>query len=323
MIKAPQFWYKKPGILVYMLYPFALLYSLLRKIKVCCSLSSSLSIPVISVGNLVCGGAGKTPTAITIAALLQDHNHRVHFVTRGYGGEEKGPLLVDSNVHTYQMIGDEALLLARQSPTWMARNRYEGGIKACEAGASVVILDDGHQQTYLYRTISFLVVDSYQQFGNTFELPAGPLREDLKQGLDKSEAIILIGEGNLIIPYSKPIFRAKRELIYDPLLEGKEVIAFAGLGFNQQFFNALGKLSVNLKDTFEFPDHHPYSYNEVENLIQKAKKNNARLVTTRKDFMRIPYVLRGSIDVIDLSIQFDNPSSIVAFINNILEKYKK
>lgn len=156
-------------------------------------------IPIISVGNIVCGGAGKTPTAIALGHLLQERGYKVHFVTRGYGGKEKGPLAVDLSFHKAWDVGDEPLLLAQCAPTWVAKKRSQGVQKAIENGAQLIILDDGHQTARLYKDISFVVIDLLQGFGNGCVIPAGPLREDLAEGIKRADGFIGIGTGELNI----------------------------------------------------------------------------------------------------------------------------
>lgn len=320
-MKAPAFWYKPPCFFSLLLWPLSWLYGRTIKIWSFFQKPYFCEIPIISIGNIVCGGAGKTPTAIAIGNLLQQQGFQVHFVTRGYGGKEKGPLRVDSTFHSADRIGDEALLLAYHSPTWVAKNRVEGVNKALENGAQIIILDDGHQTLSLHKDISFMVIDSVQKFGNEYVLPAGPLREELKEGLKRADGFITIG-GELhpdgIIPAKAgisgpPYFNAT--IIPQPLsLPSKRVVAFCGLGFPQKFYNSLKNCGFDLVMTESFPDHYLYKRKDLIRLQKLSQQLQGVLVTTRKDWVRIPSSCRKHIYVLDINIQFEHPEKICNFI---------
>jgi tetraacyldisaccharide 4'-kinase len=187
-------------------------------------------IPIISIGNIVCGGAGKTPTALALMHLLRTQGYVIHFVTRGYGGRERGPLAVDPICHKTCDVGDEPLLLAQHAPTWIAKKRSQGVEKAIENGAQLIILDDGHQTTGLYKNVSLVVIDLLQGFGNEHVIPAGPLREDLSEGLKRADGFIGITSTNVIpakagtqetshvkTPASRIFRKTKQELSFSKL----------------------------------------------------------------------------------------------------------
>jgi len=310
-MKTPFFWYQPPGLLSTLLSPLGWFYGKVGKILCAFKKSKRFSIPILSVGNLVCGGAGKTPTAIALAQLLQKKGINVHFVTRGYGGIQEGPLEVDLTFHTSSDVGDEPLLLAQHAPTWIAKERPLGVQKAIEKGANLVILDDGHQTVGLYKDISLVVIDFFQGLGNGRVMPAGPLREDLKAGLKRTDALIGIGEGE--VPFSKPFFRAR--VVPQPLtLSSNRVIAFCGLGFPQKFYKSLKDLGVDLVATESFPDHYVYKEKDLLRLQKLTKIHKAILVTTRKDLVKIPVYWRMHIHVLDINIQFEDAEGIYRFI---------
>jgi len=191
-VKTPSFWYKPRGALSTLLCPLGWLYGGIGRVAVLFTKPHRFPIPIISVGNIVCGGSGKTPTAIALAQLLQTRGYTIHFVTRGYGGREQGSLLVDPSAHRPFDVGDEPLLLTQHAPTWVAKKRAEGVTAAIDNGAQIVILDDGHQTKGIHKDISFVVVDLLQGFGNGCVLPAGPLRESLKSGLKRADVLFLL-----------------------------------------------------------------------------------------------------------------------------------
>jgi tetraacyldisaccharide 4'-kinase len=310
-MKAPAFWYQPKGILSTLLLPFGWLYGIGGKLLRISKDIQRFPVPIISIGNIVCGGAGKTPTAIALGELLQLRGHKVHFVTRGYGGTQSGPVEVDLTNHSPLDVGDEPLLLARYAPTWVAKERVLGVQKAAEKGAQFIILDDGHQTTGLYKDVSFVVLDLSQGFGNGCVIPAGPLREDLSTGLKRTDALIGIGRGEISV--SRPLFKA----ISTPqplLLPSNRVVAFCGLGFPQKFYKMLEDLETDLVATHSFPDHYIYKKEDLLRLQKMAKIHNGVLVTTRKDAIKIPTAWQASLYVLDISIEFEDPEGIYHLI---------
>jgi len=309
-MKTPFFWYTSGGFLSSLLSPLGWLYGkggrLLRILKK----PQCFPIPIISIGNIICGGSGKTPTAIALAHLLQKKGIEVHFVTRGYGGILRGPVKVTSS-HSPKDIGDEPLLLAQHAPTWVAKNRPLGVQKAIESGAQLLILDDGHQTSSLHKDVSFVVVNALQGFGNGRVIPAGPLREDLREGLQRADAIIGTGEGDM--PLGLPLFKA--HINPQPLsFSLNRVVAFCGLGFPQKFYKTLKDLGLTLVATKSFPDHHVYTENDLLELQTLAKVHHAILITTRKDWIKIPPSWQKHLHVLDIEIQLEDPEGICDFI---------
>jgi len=310
-MKTPSFWYQPRGTLSTLLSPLGWAYGKGGKVLRTFKKTESFPIPIISVGNIVAGGSGKTPVALALARLFQEKGITVHFVTRGYGGSIRGPLQVNTADHSPLEVGDEPLLLAEQAPTWVAKERALGVHQALKAGAQLIILDDGHQTTGLQKDVSFVVVDPQQRFGNGCIIPAGPLREDLKEGLSRADALIGMGEGNL--PISKPLFKAQ-VIPHISQLPQTPVIAFCGLGYPQKFYDTLKRLGVSLITTETFPDHYMYKEEDLIRLNNLAKKHKATLMTTRKDFIKIPLTCQKNIHVLDITIQFEDSEGIYQYI---------
>lgn len=320
-MKTPLFWYQPPGIRSTLLRPLGWLYGKGGKLISAFKKPKRLQIPIISIGNVVCGGAGKTPTAIALAHLLQERGYKIHFVTRGHGGKERGPLAVDLSYHKAWDVGDEPLLLAQHAPTWVAKKRSDGVQKAIENGAQLIILDDGHQ-TNLYKDISLVVVDLLQGFGNECVMPAGPLREELSEGLKRADGFITVLQNNSVavlqnrsatLQRCNTVFKAK--IVPQPLtIPSKRVVAFCGLGFPQKFYHSLKDLGLELVTTETFPDHHQYKDEDLLKLRKLAQKHNSILITTRKDLVKIPISWQDQLHVLDISIQFEDPIGICDFI---------
>jgi len=163
-MRAPRFWWEKPGAMAALLSPFASVYGAIaaRRLE---QPGTRVGIRVICVGNPTVGGAGKTPAAMMIARLLIDAGERPYFLTRGYGGRLAGPVVVEAG-HTAVQVGDEPLLLARIAPTVVAANRVAGAQLAREKGATVIVMDDGFQNPSLVKDFSILVIDGVRGTGN-------------------------------------------------------------------------------------------------------------------------------------------------------------
>jgi tetraacyldisaccharide 4'-kinase len=260
-------------------------------------------VPVISIGNIVAGGAGKTPTAIAVAERLIARGHQPHFISRGYGGRIKGPHRLDLQADTARDVGDEPLLLAAIAPAWVARNRHAGAQAAKRAGADCVILDDAHQNRTVHKSLSLVVVDAAYGFGNGRVMPAGPLREPLAAGLARADAIVLIGEGRTTLPLDRTVLRAHLEPD-DDALRHKRVFAFAGIGRPEKFFQSLRDLQCEIAEAVPFPDHHAYTPDEVIGLVDRAVAQKAVLVTTEKDRVRLPPEARGMVKVLPVRLHF-------------------
>jgi len=280
-------------------------------------------IPVLCVGGLTVGGAGKTPTVLALARLLQHEGRAVHLVSRGYGGRLAGPLRVDLARHDAAMVGDEPLLLAAAAPCWIARHRAAGVRAAAAAGAALALLDDGFQNPTIAKTWSLLAIDGEDGFGNGRVLPAGPLRELPQRGLARADAVLLIGEDRRGIagrlPPGKPLLRAELVPLLPSALAGRRVLAFAGIARPAKFFAALERLPLELVERTGFPDHHPYSTAEIERLIDRAAGLEAIAVTTAKDLVRVPAALRPRVAAIEAELRWRDPAAIRQLLTQILK----
>ena len=264
-------------------------------------------VPVVVAGGLTLGGSGKTPLALALAERLAARQPQ--FVTRGYGGRSKGPLRVDPLRHTAAEVGDEPLLLARQAPTWVAHDRAAGARAAVEAGAGVVILDDGFQNPFLAKDLALLSIDGEGGIGNAHVFPAGPLREPLGFALRRAAAVIRIGDDLVgverLVRGRRPILPAR--LVPTPeavALAGKRIFAFSGIGRPEKFFASLRAIGAELVATRVFPDHHPYTATEAAGLLSEAAQMKAIAVTTAKDRVRLPPAVHGHVTVLEIRLVF-------------------
>ncbi len=263
---------------------------------------------VVCIGNLTVGGSGKTPVAIAVAQALQARGLVVVFLSRGYGRFSSSAIRVETQKHDAAAVGDEALLLTAVAPTIVARNRAEGARLAEERGAQVIVMDDGHQNFTLAKDLSLVVVDGESGFGNGRIVPAGPLREPVHQGLDRADAVIITGDGAPPLPqFGRPVLRAR--LVSDRRLDGEPLIAFAGIGRPDKFFESLRAQGAELVETHAFADHHVYSAAEIAGLRDRARITGSGLMTTEKDIVRLS-ADRAGIDVLPVKAVFDEPAAL-------------
>ena len=256
-----------------------------------------VSAPVICVGNFTAGGAGKTPTVLALAAMLQAQGFTPAFVSRGYGGRLGAePVQVDPAHHTAAEVGDEPLLLAACAPTFVARDRVAGAMAAIGAGANVIVLDDGLQNPKLTKSLSLAVVDGSRGLGNGLCLPAGPLRAPVAAQWPHVAGVVVIGAGaagasaaDQARQRGVPVFSGV--LAPDPdvarHLKGQKVVAFAGIGYPSKFYATLQTLGADVVATQDFADHATMALAALEALADKARRMGAVLVTTQKDAVRM------------------------------------
>ena len=312
-MKAPKFWYAPDSIKARLMTPLAYAFQAGALIRRVLARPYRASIPVICVGNVVAGGSGKTPTALALAALLQKHGQKPVFVTRGYGGAQKGPLRVDDAHHGPIDVGDEALLLSRQAPVWIGRNRVKA-IREAEKFASHIIMDDGLQNPHIKPHLSLLVIDGAVGFGNGQMIPAGPLREPLSQALDRVAALLVVGDEK-IDGHGKPLFRARlTPVIPDMFPRDASFLAFAGIGRPEKFYALCRKAGLKIAATKDFADHHSFSLKELEALDQKARSLGARLLTTEKDFVRLPPHFRKRVTTFPIQLEFADAEAVTKLL---------
>ena len=324
-MRAPDFWYRDDSLPAELLAPFAAAYDLAGRLRLAVSRPTRLALPVFCVGNLVAGGAGKTPVALDLARRLRALGAAPHLISRGYGGSNAGPLRVDPEQHGAGEVGDEPLLLARVAPTWIARNRVAGGRAALEAGAGCLLLDDGFQNPGLTKDLSLVVVDAEVGFGNGLLLPAGPLRERVAHGLGRSDAVVLLGEDRRglspQVPSGLPLLRARLvPAASGESLRGRRVLAFAGIGRPSKFFATLEGLGATLVAQHGFPDHYAYTDAEVVALIAEATAANALPVTTEKDAVRLPEALRAKVETLAVAVEWSDEAALEPLLARALKR---
>ena len=281
-----------------------------------------VSVPVICVGNLTAGGAGKTPAALSLGRLLAAKGCKVHFLTRGYRGREKGSLQVDPSQHSADDVGDEALLLAAAAPTWVARNRVAGAEAAIRSGAGVIVMDDGFQNHSLARDLSVLVIDGPYGLGNRRLLPAGPLREPVDGGLARADAVVIVGEDrqgwSRRCPEGQRLLRAALHPAEGAQeLKSRRLYAFAGIARPEKFFDTLQDLGAEVAGRRRFPDHHRYQAWQIDQILEEAAALKATAITTEKDAVKIDSDRRRQLLVLPVELTWEDPAQLEALLAKV------
>lgn len=319
-MKTPEFWQTK-NILSNVLLPFGFLYDGISKAKRGMAASEHLPVPVICVGNLTVGGAGKTPVALALGEMLKKKYPGAFFLSKGYSGHITAPTLVDVNKHAARDVGDEPLLLAGTLPTVISKDRLAGARLAISCGAQLIIMDDGFQNPAIAKDFSLLVIDAKHGFGNGRILPAGPLREKPADGFSRAQAIVMMNVPAALtsLPCDLPVFTANASLTEQAeSLKGKKYVAFSGIAYPQKFFDTLRALNVELVRIISYPDHYLFRDDDIQSLMDVAAEQDAKLITTSKDAVRLPPEIRSQVDVLHIRIVFDEPERFMALLQKSL-----
>ena len=324
---APAFWgAERGGLAAAALTPLSWLYRCGARGRDVLVQPVESGLPVICVGNFTVGGAGKTPTVLALVALLAEEGIRPHVLTRGYGGSERGPLRVDPARHDARAVGDEALLLARTVPTWLSRDRAAGAAAAASAGADLLLMDDGMQSPGLAKDLCLAVVDGGAGFGNGRVVPAGPLREPLVRGLRRAAALVLVGSDHrdalaALGPHGLPVIDA--DLVPGDEIQAlreRPVVAFAGIGRPEKFFETLAENGCTVVARHAFADHHRYKPDEVTAIIEHARERDAVPVTTEKDHVRLPPDMKEMVRTLSVTLAWHDPEEPGRLLAPLVER---
>lgn len=290
-MKTPK-WFLKRNLISYLLYPLSFGYCLMSKIvfglRKCREYKSRR--PVICFGNILSGGVGKTPVVRNMANFFD-----APVVMRGYKKTE----------HT-DNVGDEAKMLMNDGILVHVGDRKSNLVLLNKQKSNTpIIMDDGFQNSSIKKDISVLVFDESLGFGNGFLLPAGPLREK-PTAIERADAIIVIKRKKIAkkfyLPTNKPIFYATNTEIC-PYSAKTPVVVFAGIGYPEKFFE---NVPCKIVARRVFPDHYQYADQDVKDLMNLATENKARLLTTEKDWVRLPDWVQQEIMFSKLDTQIED-----------------
>ncbi|MDR0484539.1 MAG: tetraacyldisaccharide 4'-kinase [Alphaproteobacteria bacterium] len=320
-----QFWQQK-SIFNYLLLPLSGLWwvsSQFRKFKP----YYESKLFVICLGNLNLGGSGKTPTAILLSKNLQEYvNQRglkIAFLSKGYGGSLETAWV--SPKHSPKEVGDEPILLSQYLPTLIHKNMVAGLKILEEEGFNIVITDDGFQNPTFKKDFNMVVVNGDYGFGNSLIFPSGPLRESVNSGLSRANIVLLLESQNSYIQelankYQLEVIHGEYIPEANIIKKEDDFLAFCGIGMPFKFKKTLEKNNIKVLDFVSFSDHHNYTNTEIEDLINKAEEQNLKLITTQKDYVKIP--LQYVEKILSFNIELQLPNSEI-LLNKIISCYEK
>lgn len=332
-LNTPRWWYSRDRrhapMTRMMLKPASWLWAGVTARKIARATPVDPGAAVISIGNLTVGGSGKTPVARETLRLLRAQGVEAAALSRGYGGELEGPVRVDLNQHTAVDVGDEPLMLAQDAPAWIARDRVAGARAAAADGVQALVLDDGHQNPALKKTLSLIVVDGETRgdewpFGDGSVFPSGPMREPLKAGLARADAVVVMlptdmdaADPELLAVFGdRPVFIARLQPAAPPP-PGPQV-GFAGIAKPWKVERSLIAAGCDLKDFVPFPDHAALSDRDFAFLNDRAAVYEAGLVTTEKDWVRLTPDQRAAVAAWPVAARFEDETGFAAFVMGAL-----
>jgi tetraacyldisaccharide 4'-kinase len=334
-LATPRWWYVRQGapmpLTRALLRPIAWIWAWVTARRIAGGRPFDPGIPVICVGNLTLGGSGKTPVVRAIVRRLAARGVAAAVLTRGYGGRLKGPVEVDAARHGAEDVGDEALMLATDAKVWVARERPAGADEARRGGAQVIVLDDGHQNPSLVKTLSLVVVDGETRggewpFGDGAVFPAGPMREPLAAGLARADAVVLLLPADMAAPDPNlvALFGARPVLVAQlmpaaPPPPGPQ-LGFAGIGKPWKMERALKAAGCDLVDFAPLPDHARYDEALLRFLARRAETLGAGLLTSEKDWVKLPPAWRERVAAWPVEAQFEDEEALDAILVPLREK---
>jgi len=305
-ILKPKFWDQNYyTLLSIFLFPFSLLYKLIIFLRKLTITEKKLSIPVVCVGNIYIGGTGKTPISLKICKILKEFN--------------QNPVIIKKN---YKNHADEISLIKKYNKILTSAKRIDAINKAIERKFNFVILDDGYQDLSIKKNLSIICFHGKQKIGNGHLIPAGPLRESLNT-LKNCQIILINGKKDLEFEIKLKKYNSKLKFFYYSYyskgienFKNKKLIAFAGIGNPQNFFDFLKENHLNVVKEINYPDHYEYTEKDLENLEKLENKYKAKLITTEKDHLRINSFIRKRFDCIKVDLRFEDEES---FKNSLKE----
>lgn len=329
---APPFWWTKADWRAWGLLPFSFIYGRVAGWRMGRKRRHAPPVPVVCVGNFTVGGAGKTPTALTLARAAKAKGLKPGFLSRGYGGSLDVTTVVDTHHHRAGDVGDEPLLLAQEALTVISRRRVAGAERLVKEGADIIIMDDGFQSARLVVDFALVVIDTVRGIGNGHLVPSGPVRAPITIQMRHLDAILKVGNGNAADRLVRQAARAGKAVMVAALkpkgdagLAGKRVLAFAGIADPFKFQRTLEGLGAVVAELRPFPDHHHLTDDEVDALLADADKQGLLLATTAKDIVRLAgghgrsAELAGRCHVVEVEMAFDDPQAPAYVLDHAIE----
>ena len=295
----PIFWKQKNHPIGLALLPISWIYGTLEALNRKLTQTQHPGKPVVCVGNLTAGGGGKTPSVQWLCNSLREDGLNPAILSRGYGGQLKGPLKAEPSRHNAAQIGDEPLMLAADWPVYISADRMASLRMAVAEGYDVLVKDDGFQNPAMAHHFNLIVVDGASGIGNGRLLPAGPLRQKLDVALPSLDALLVIGTPthasvdllmDMVEALGKPVFHGQITSQQKPAKNGNKVDAFCGIAKPEKFVASLETAGFEIDHLHSFPDHHMFTDAQAEKLLA----SDADLITTQKDMARLMGAHDGS-----------------------------
>lgn len=303
-----------------LLTPVSMIYRIAGQRRIARAAPEDVGIPIVCIGNLTVGGAGKTPVTAAVRKFYKSKGLHAASLSRGYGGNMEGAHRVDPGMHAACEVGDEPLMLAATGEAWISKDRPLGARRMKIDDVQVIVMDDGHQNPSLKKSLSIIVIDASNPFGNGHIFPKGPLRERIVDGLARADAVVLMGEGEkpeALRDFKGLILRAQLAPL-EKLPPGRYV-AFAGIGRPERFFDSLRKMEgVELAEGVPFPDHHMFTTSDLDYLNKLASERDATLVTTDKDHVRLPHDVKSKVMRASVEAKFEDEAALAALLSRVL-----
>ena len=311
-LKKPKFWdYKKASLFSYLLLPISIILSIITKIKSKPKFSNS-KIKTICVGNIYIGGTGKTSLAIKIKEILDKNNIKACFIKKFYPNQT-----------------DEQKLLSKNGTLFSNLKRITALDEAISEGFEVAIFDDGLQDSSIKYDMEIVCFNNLNWIGNGLTLPSGPLRENISN-LKSYENVFLNGNEESLITIKEQIKKINPSMNinsgkYTPLNinefdKNQSYLAFSGIGNHKTFVEMLKNNKLKIVSDLEYPDHYQYSKKDFDEIMINAKKYNANIITTEKDYLRLENFSRNKILYIKSSLNISDEMSLIKKLNKLNEK---
>ncbi len=307
-ILKPKFWSENNSFISYLLLPISLLYQILIFIKKSITKSKKFRIPIICVGNIYLGGTGKTPLALLLMKLFEKSGRKPAIIKKYYRDH----------------FDEHEMIRSYTKQLFLHKNRKIALNNAEKNNFDLAILDDGFQDPSIKRDFNILCFNSNQLIGNGFTIPSGPLREGLKS-VKKANVIVINGKKNdffekKILEVSKKvaIFYSNYEPINIDEFKNKKILAFAGIGNPENFFQMLEENKIEIQKKIIFPDHYEFSKNEIEKIIGEASEKKLIPLTSEKDYFRIKKLDMKNINYIKVRLKINEEDNFLKKIYDLI-----
>ena len=309
IINKPKFWDKKIGLISIFLFPLSLIFTFLIFVKKKITKKRSFKIPIICVGNIYVGGTGKTPTSIFLAKEIEKFGKKVAILRKYYK----------------EHIDEHELIKKNFQNLILNEDRLEGLSDVEKSNFDIVILDDGFQDYRIKKNLNIICFNNNQLIGNGLVLPSGPLRENLS-ALKDADIVIINGDEEssfkekiLDINKKLKIFYSRYRPINIDRFRDKKLFAIAAIGNPDNFFQLLVQNNLNVEKKLSFPDHYKFSKNEIQKLVEEAKRTNYEIIMTEKDYLRVKDFKIENLNYLKVMLEINKQDELLATIKELYD----